>query len=377
MQTELDQFFRLVDESDYEARFVTSSAFTQARDKLKHTAFIELNETLIEQVYKELPTKTWKGHRLLAVDGTTLILPDEDVLAAHFGVQPSAGKPKVIARLSACVDVLNGMNIDVQVAPYASSERDLAVSHLAKTTEQDLLLYDRGYPAFWFMGLHNKHNRSFCMRVPASYSVVTRNFLASNKEDDIVFFDPVSTSKEGCKEHDITYETLTLRAIRVVLSTGEIEVLVTNLLDKEKYPANEFKDLYARRWGVETDFDFKKNVIAMGNFSGVSVNAIQQDIFAKVFTQNIVMASVIAAQVVLDDKTTHRKIRYKVNVSHAISKMKHLLVRFSVRYDFMLFEKYIAILSKTAEAIRPNRKFKRHKKMRGSNCAFQNMKPAA
>ncbi len=97
--------------------------------------------------------------------------------------------------------------------------------------------------------------------------------------------------------------------------------------------------------------------------------------FAKVFTQNVVMASVIAAQIVLEERTAHRENRYKVNISHSISKMKHVLVRFSVKFDVMLFEKYIAILSLTAEAIRLGRSFRRHKKMRGSNCIFQNMKP--
>jgi hypothetical protein len=265
----------------------------------------------------------------------------------------------------------------VQVAPYASSERDLAVAHLAKTAEQDLLVYDRGYPAFWFMGLHNKLNRSFCMRVKCNRFIVIQDFLASGKEEAVLQFKPVSTSKKECESRAIPFEMMALRAIRVTLSTGEIEVLVTNLLDRQKYPVTEFKDLYARRWGIETDFDFKKNVVEIENFSGVSVGAIYQDIFAKVLTQNIAMASAAAAQIIVDEKNVHRKRNYKVNITQAISKMKNLLVNFFVRFDVVLFERYISILSLTTEAIRPGRTFTRRKRIRGSNRAFQNIKRAA
>jgi len=39
--------------------------------------------------------------------------------------------------------------------------------------------------------------------------------------------------------------------VRVRLSTGEIEVLVTSLLDEKRYTAQMFKELYNLRWGVE------------------------------------------------------------------------------------------------------------------------------
>ena len=36
------------------------------------------------------------------------------------------------------------------------------------------------------------------------------------------------------------------------LATGELEVLVTTLLDETTYPTQEFKELYHYRWGIET-----------------------------------------------------------------------------------------------------------------------------
>src|SRR6266705_6484954 len=58
---------------------VTAGAFTHARAKLKHTAFIELNQaTVLPAVYASEPSsgvQRWRGHRLLGVDSSLLRLP--------------------------------------------------------------------------------------------------------------------------------------------------------------------------------------------------------------------------------------------------------------------------------------------------------------
>ncbi|MFT5188218.1 MAG: hypothetical protein ACI957_001237, partial [Verrucomicrobiales bacterium] len=46
-------------------------------------------------------------------------------------------------------------------------------------------------------------------------------------------------------------KTVRLRFVRVLLDTGEVEVLITNLIDRDKYRAEEFKALYHERWDVE------------------------------------------------------------------------------------------------------------------------------
>lgn len=40
-----------------------------------------------------------------------------------------------------------------------------------------------------------------------------------------------------------------VRLVRVELDDGEIEVLMTSLVDRVKYPASIFKWLYGKRWG--------------------------------------------------------------------------------------------------------------------------------
>ena len=68
---------------------VTSSAWSQARLKLKHTAFIELNErAVLAEVYgpeNGSAVRRWKGHRLLAIDSWLLRLPYELEIGEEFG----------------------------------------------------------------------------------------------------------------------------------------------------------------------------------------------------------------------------------------------------------------------------------------------------
>lgn len=48
---------------------VTNSAYTQARAKLKHTAFIALNQVIMESVYTDDTYRKYLDRRVLAVDG--------------------------------------------------------------------------------------------------------------------------------------------------------------------------------------------------------------------------------------------------------------------------------------------------------------------
>jgi len=65
---------------------VTASAFTQARKHLKHTAFIELNkECIIDTCYQTDNYQTYRGFRVLAGDGSKIILPKHPTVYNEFG----------------------------------------------------------------------------------------------------------------------------------------------------------------------------------------------------------------------------------------------------------------------------------------------------
>ena len=376
-QCELDNFFSVFNQQENEIRFVTTSAFSQAREHLKHTAFTELNDVFLDQCYQQIPTQTWRGHRLLAVDSSTLLLPDSEAITEHFGGLEGTYGLRNMGRLSACYDVCNGLTLDIQIAPYLDSERELAIKHLNKTNAQDLLLYDRGYPGYWFFALHQKMNRHFCIRASKTFSSQIKAFVASAKQESLITFHPTKESQPACSAHGIPAEPIVLRVLKVPLSSGEIEILITSLVDEIKYPYDDFHNLYGRRWGIEVDFDYKKNVLEIENFTGLSVHSILQDISAKVLTQNIAMAAALIAKNEMVERYAKRQLSYKVNISHCISKMKNILVKmFAREKPIEVFKAYIDILMRTVEAVRPGRSFERNLSRRDVNRSHQNIKRA-
>ena len=112
-QDELDEFFKLLTGTEIAVRVVTKSAFTQARKKIKAKAFVELNRVQIDYFYLSLQPQTWMGWRLLAVDGSTIQVPNTSEIFAHFGAWYTAkGSPCPMARISQMFDVLNQITLD-------------------------------------------------------------------------------------------------------------------------------------------------------------------------------------------------------------------------------------------------------------------------
>jgi len=55
---------------------ITNSAYTQARAKLNYTAFEEFSHMARDSFYEDGEYETYKGFRLLAIDGSVTTLPN-------------------------------------------------------------------------------------------------------------------------------------------------------------------------------------------------------------------------------------------------------------------------------------------------------------
>src|SRR5450759_245080 len=113
LQDELDYFFKAVHAEEVSTRTVTKSAFTKARKKLHHQAFIELGRNLVSFFYDHFPCRKWKGFRILAIDGSTIKVPRTKDCADHFGAwNPAKGEACPLARISTLFDAINGIVVD-------------------------------------------------------------------------------------------------------------------------------------------------------------------------------------------------------------------------------------------------------------------------
>jgi len=117
-----------------------------------------------------------------------------------------------------------------------------------------------------------------------------------------------------------------VRFVSVRLKTGELEVLVTSLLDEEAYPTQEFAALYWRRWGQETFYGRIKGRMDLENCSGLTLEAVEQDFAATVLLSNVESVVIGPAESQLAQRTVHREQPVKINRAVSMHALKSRLV---------------------------------------------------
>jgi hypothetical protein len=361
-QNELDRFFNSLNRSDTIKRVVSKAAFSKARLKLKYQAFIELNHKLNQFLEEHFRLKTWRDFRLLALDSSTIRLPHTEDIQNHFGVwRVRQGRPSPMARLSQLFDPLNKVTVDAIISPKNQGERQLAANHLLHLMPNDLLLLDRGYPAWWLFALILSMDAQFCARISRKWKIV-QSFLASGEKQRIILLAIPNTSVKQAIDLGLDHKPLKLRLIRLGSEDSPV-VLITSLTDTVQYPYLQFSDLYRLRWPVEEDYKVAKSRIELENFSGKSAASVYQDFHAKVVMKNIVsILGLPVNEMLAKDASTTRKYDYQVNFTQALATAKTLmplLFQRSKRKVRLIIEALFELLANTIEPIRPGRSYPR------------------
>jgi hypothetical protein len=324
-----------------------------------------LDKDQISYFYESCDYNKWHGYRLIAIDGSTARLPNSDKTVEEFGIADTSetGVPIILARLSQAYDMLNHITIDASLSNYNTGEHKLAEGHIDFLKKGDLALFDRNYASFWLFSLLISKEINFCTRLKVGSWKIAKQLAASGKEEIIADIHPSKASKRKCKELGLPCKPIKLRFIAVVLDSGEIEVLITDLMDNCKYPTEIFKELYHLRWFVEESYKQMKSRTEIENFSGKSPLAVRQDFFAKLFTANLTAILAFSVHQKIRKQTKHRQKEYQLNWTQALSKMKNSVVLLFIRgiekvtgYIEQLLKLFIANI----EVVRPDRKNKRN-----------------
>lgn len=318
-----------------------------------------------------LPGNRWLGLRVMAVDSSVLNLPKTGSMFHAFSGQRMAktqnGLMLPMARFSQLYDIDSGLTWHAIVQPNSCSETVAAAGHLAHSPANALILYDRGYPSYALIAQHFQLQRHFCMRVSRGFSPETDPLFNADQRSRIIRLKPNRDAKRWCKKHNMAVNRLTLRAVPVLLNTGEVEVLLTSLLDCEQIPDADFGELYALRWGVEGDFRHLKSRLQLENWTGKRIECIAQDVHARVLAKNLSTVLILVAQAQLDaeraqkiaDQLPVSKHRAKVNATAALHLCKFALVAFLLRPTPQVLQSLVDRIVSNTHAQRPGRAYKR------------------
>ena len=331
---------------------VSRQAFAIAREQIRPEALRSLNDTVIEKFETEDETKeTYKGYRLIAVDGSIIDLPNTKAMQERFGFSSNdSGKVFTKGMAMAAFDVLNKITIFAELYRYDESERKRILDIVDGFAElpyyqKSIFLLDRGYPSFQLFQKMTNHGQNFVIRVSANTLKEVRDCSASDKTIEII-------------RDNIP---VTLRVVNIILSTGETVKLVTNL--SEEFTIDDLKELYARRWGVETQFNFVKNKEMLESFTGESETAVLQDFYIGILILNVTAVAYREQKQIITRKAKKAKHVYKPNKTQLIADLKTNWVRMMLgqKSSFTFFRELnrFARIKRYAYAEIPGRHFDR------------------
>lgn len=352
---------------------ISKSGYLKQRLKLNPEAFKWLNRNHCEHYYQErAAVKRFKGHLLLAGDGSGINLPTTDENLAMYGDSKTRGeRSQAQLGLSCLYDVLNRMILDSTINPGHYDLREQVLNHLKANAEllshwQSILILDRGYPGLsMFLDLQNL-GQKFVVRLGATHF---KQEQARMKTNDEWLNIPIDTSRirhyrgTPYERPLLLIQSFHLRFVKIPLSIETTEYLLTNL-DSREWPYEAVSFIYHSRWGIETAFDELKNKLALENFTGIKPVLIEQDIYANIYLCNCLEDIIQEVEAERLLKTKHRyKYPMKVNRNIAIGVFKDKLIHFVLDEDpnkqTSLYEDMCQVVEKNLVPIRKGRNFSR------------------
>jgi hypothetical protein len=225
-------------------------------------------------------------------------------------------------------DLLNKLIARLWLKNKRIQEIRLVAPHLQEIPKDVLSIYDRHYGSQLLVFLHQRYGSHCLVRMKThSTSHQIKNFLQTDSQEQVVTENLTENAWRELRKMGIAkskYHLITYRLIRVVLSTGEVEVLLTSLLSPA-FTVADFAWLYGKRWGVETCFDQLKNLFKAPIFSGYSALTCRQDLWSVAIMFNLQTILMLAAAPLLKERCKHRKHLYQINRNVSLESLKREL----------------------------------------------------
>lgn len=293
------------------------------------------------------PQRTYKGMHICAFDGTNIALPIAGELSHHFGhASNKSGKSAhPIAGLMMLWNVSCQQPLAFSVSPYGQDERVEARKLFDKLPQNSLLITDRGYPSINFFADLLQHKQSFITRIKKNFYKGMAEHIDKHGNDCLYTFqakDHRGNIRSGPENN------ITLRLISITLSTGEREVLATNLWKEDHHHAAALAKLYTARWSIETAFKDMKIDLAIESFSATHLTGIIQEIYAIMIF--ILLRSELDAQARIEHRIQTKDcdekrvaVECQFNQSMICDTVRGLLLRVGMKMPTEEVERYLKI----------------------------------
>lgn len=334
----------LLDYFELNTDMISASGYCQQRAKVLPDAFEYLFHEFTNSVES---MELYHGYRFLACDGTIVNVPrtpdDPDMFFHSTGDASDKGFSQL--HLNALYDLVNRIYIDASIEKERpNNERRELERMVDRSTlhEQVIIVADRGYESYntfahiiekgWKFAIRIKDINSggmaerFCpsegefdMNVKTIITKKQTNKVKTNLEKYTII--PKKGYFEYVDLHHIYYYPMNFRIVRFKITDDTYECIATNL-SKDEFSAEDIKEIYRLRWGIETSFRELKYSVGLVNFHSKKIDFMKQEIFARLTVYNF--CELITAKVIIAQQKKNQ-YTYQANFTMAIYICKKFL----------------------------------------------------
>jgi len=347
------------------ARAPAAASFCNARKKLRPQALRGMLRTVAGGLLAR-DARRWRGMRVFAVDGSRASVGRAEELRRDCGGPTGGGTPQV--QISTLFELFGEVPLDVDVAPFAASERAQALTHLDCLRPGDLLVLDRGYPGYDFLRALLARGLGFAARTPTARTFpAVEAFLACGALDAEI---EIAAGRDVVRAHPgEVLPPLRVRAVRLKRFDGSAVVVLTTL-PREGFSRKDVAALYRRRWRIEEHYKLvKSGHLGQGQFHAKTLDGVRQEICAQALLV-VVTRSLAAAAAGGRARRAVMRPAARVHVKAAVAAVASRLVALLLADDSRrLAELLAAIAERIRRRVEPTRP--------GRSCPRRSFKPCS
>jgi hypothetical protein len=230
------------------------SGITQARKRLGVLPMKHLYEEIVQPVATaETKGAFFRSWRVVAVDGTTLEVPDSEANREEFGLphaqRGQSAYPRV--RVTGLVETGTHVHFAAQVGPYGTGEMTMAREIVKQLKPGMLCLADRYFYGFALWEQARAQGAELVWRVRSNIRLPCHGVLKDGS-----FLSRIYPPREKGRPRG---EGVVVRVLEYWITGDEgkktLYRLITTILDPDQASAKELIQLYLERWEFESALD--------------------------------------------------------------------------------------------------------------------------
>jgi hypothetical protein len=304
-----------------------TSSYCEARQRLPEEVVADLAREIGQELHQQANERwLWKGHRVTLVDGSTETMADTPDNQAAYPQSRSqkSGLGFPILRYVVLLSLSVGTVLECAVGACRgkqTGEQSLFRKMWNAFQPGDIVLGDRLYDGYRDTALLKQRRVETLFGKKSSRNCDFRKGRKLGKDDHVVFWKKpkyIASRYESRNEWAALPDELEIREVRLVVRRQGFKtrtvVIVTTLLDPEKYSAKELTDLFGMRWHCELDLRSIKRTLGIHHSLCKTPEMVRKELWMHLLAYNLIRVRM--AQAAAQHNVSPRKLSFTAAVNH-------------------------------------------------------------